>query len=293
MEKLGTIEEMRSFVRRSRSEGRTIAFVPTMGALHRGHGSCVEVASRLSDLVVTSIFVNPTQFGPSEDLGRYPRPIEQDLSLCDEWGVAAVFMPGVEAIYPDGQAVWVDVGRLGGVLCGRTRAGHFRGVATVVLKLLNIVQPDWAVFGQKDAQQAVVIRAMVDELNVPVRLALSRTVRESDGLALSSRNSYLSAEERALAPWIHKSLLRGFRAVERGERDPSRVALEMRTNLGDHGIEDVEYAEVVRARDLAEPSRLAGKLILAVAARLGSTRLIDNLVLDVSEDGGVEESMLF
>ncbi len=293
MEKIGTIADMRAYALRRRREGKSVAFVPTMGALHRGHGSCVEVARSRADLVVTSIFVNPTQFAPSEDLARYPRPLERDLSACEEWGVDAVFMPAHEEMYPVDQSVWIDVGRLAGVLCGRTRAGHFRGVVTVVLKLFNIVEPDWAVFGQKDVQQAVVVRTMVDELDVPVKLALSPTVRESDGLALSSRNSYLSAEERSRAPWIYRSLLRGLDLVRRGERDPSRVVREVRHHVADHGIGDVDYVEIVRARDLAELLAVEGKVILAAAARVGNTRLIDNLVLDVRRDGTVEEAMLF
>jgi pantoate--beta-alanine ligase len=284
---------MRAYALRREREGKSIAFVPTMGALHRGHGSCVDIARRRAGVVVASIFVNPTQFAPSEDLARYPRPLERDLAACEEWGVDAVFMPAPEEMYPVEQSVWIDVSRLAGVLCGRTRAGHFRGVATVVLKLFNIVEPDWAVFGQKDAQQAVVIRTMVDELDVPVKLALSPTVREGDGLAMSSRNLYLSGEERSRAPWIYRSLLLGFDLVRRGERDPSRVVRDVRSHMADHGIGDVEYVEVVGARDLAELAAVEGKVILAAAARVGNTRLIDNLVLDVRRDGAVEEAMLF
>jgi pantoate--beta-alanine ligase len=264
-----------------------------MGALHEGHRSCVDVAKRLGDLVVVSIFVNPAQFGPKEDFSRYPRPVESDLALCEEWGVDVAFVPDTHEMYPVEQEVWVDVGRFSEPLCGRLRSEHFRGVATVVLKLFHIVQPDSAVFGQKDAQQAVVIHEMVKQLDLPVRVALSPTARESDGLARSSRNSYLSAEDRRRGPWIYRSLLSGKEIVLRGERDPVRVTGEVRRQMEANGIGDIEYVELVDARDLSVPPRVEGRVLLAVAARVGATRLIDNLVLDVGRDGGVEETMLF
>jgi pantoate--beta-alanine ligase len=191
------------------------------------------------------------------------------------------------------QDVWVEVDRLSKPLCGRTRPGHFRGVATVVLKLLNIVQPDTAVFGQKDAQQAVVIREMVGQLDIPVRLVLSPTARENDGLAMSSRNAYLSGDERERAPWIYRALVRGKELVSKGERDPSRVAGEIRRQMEANGISEVEYVELVGARDLSTRSRVEGRVLIAAAARVGTTRLIDNVVLDVREDGTVKETMLF
>jgi pantoate--beta-alanine ligase len=293
MERIVTIAEARSFVRAEKAAGKTVAFVPTMGALHEGHGSCVTVAKALADTVVVSIFVNPAQFGPAEDLSKYPRPLSKDLALCSDWGVGAVFVPDAKEMYPAEQDVWVEAERLSKPLCGRVRIGHFRGVATVVLKLLNIVQPDVAVFGQKDAQQAVVINAMVEQLDVPVRIVLSPTVREPDGLAMSSRNAYLTAGERARAPWIHRALLLGRELAARGERAASRVAAEIRREMEAHGIGEIEYIEIVGARDLAALERLEGRVLIAVAARVGKTRLIDNLVLEVERDGAVEEGMLF
>ena len=293
MERFETIAQIRDHIRRQRTDGKKVAFVPTMGALHDGHRSCVDVAREMSDHVVVSIFVNPTQFGPKEDFSKYPRPVDKDLALCERWGVDAVFIPDAHEIYPAKQEVWVEVGRFSEPLCGRLRVGHFRGVATVVLKLFDIVQPDSAVFGQKDAQQAVVIHEMVKQLDLPVRVALSPTARESDGLARSSRNSYLSAEDRGLAPWIYRSLLRGKEIVTRGERDPVRVTGEVRRHMETHGIGDMEYVELLNAHDLSVPARVGGKVLLAVAARLGATRLIDNIVLDVGDNGRVEETMLF
>ena len=293
MERLVRIEDVRRYVRGVRAAGKTVAFVPTMGALHAGHRSCVAVAKTSADAVVVSIFVNPTQFGPAEDLSNYPRPLSRDLELCAEWGVDAVFVPDAKEMYPAEQDVWVEVDRLSRGLCGRTRTGHFRGVATVVLKLFNIVAPDVAVFGQKDAQQAVVIREMAGQLDVPVRILLSPTVRESDGLAMSSRNAYLSAEERERAPWIHRALLRAKEIVSRGERDASVVALEIRRGMEASGISGIEYVEIVGARDLAALERLEGRVLIAIAARVGTTRLIDNIVIAVTPDGGVEETLLF
>ena len=293
MERFETIAGIRDHVRRQRTAGKTIAFVPTMGALHDGHRSCVDVARGIGDHVVVSIFVNPTQFGPSEDFSKYPRPVEEDLALCENWGVGAVFVPDTREMYPAKQEVWVEVERLSQPLCGRSRTGHFRGVATVVLKLLDIVQPDSAVFGQKDAQQAVVIHEMAKQLDLPVRVVVSPTARESDGLARSSRNSYLSAEDRGLAPWIYRSLLHGKDLVTRGERDPVRVTGEVRRDMETHGIGDIEYVELVNATDLSVLDRVRGRVLLAVAARVGTTRLIDNIVLDVGDGGGVEETLLF
>ena len=293
MDRLETIAEIRQYVRAGRLARKTFAFVPTMGALHQGHGACIAVASGLGDVVIVSIFVNPTQFGPKEDLSKYPRPLEEDLALCETWGVDAVFLPDAAEMYRVEQDVWVEVDRLSKPLCGRTRPGHFRGVATVVLKLLNIVQPDAAVFGQKDAQQAVVIREMVEQLDVPVRLVLSPTAREKDGLAMSSRNAYLSGDERARAPGIYRALLRGKELVSKGERDPSCVTGEIRRQMEANGITEVEYVELVGARDLSTRRRVEGRVLIAAAARVGTTRLIDNVVLDVRENGTIEETMLF
>jgi pantoate--beta-alanine ligase len=293
MERFDTVRGIRDYVSRERSRGQSVAFVPTMGALHDGHRSCIEVAGEIGDAVVASIFVNPTQFGPGEDISRYPRPLDEDLSMCENWGVDAVFVPEAGEIYPAPQTVWVEVENLSVPLCGRSRPGHFRGVATVVLKLFNIVRPDSAVFGQKDAQQALVIREMTRQLDLPVAITLSPTVRESDGVAMSSRNRYLSATERSLATGIYRSLQHGRETIERGETEPVRVAGDVRRRLEIEGIRDIEYVELLSARDLSLPARAKGKVLIAVAARVGTTRLIDNLCLDVREDGKVDEALLF
>lgn len=289
MEICRTVAAVRGHVARRRASGRTTAFVPTMGALHDGHGACVAVARDVPDgAVVVSIFVNPTQFAPGEDLSRYPRPLESDLEACRRWGVDAVFVPSPEEMYAEAQQAWVEVEGVTGPLCGRSRPGHFRGVATVVTKLFNIVQPDVAVFGQKDAQQALVIHRMVQQLALPVELRLAPIAREADGLALSSRNAYLSAAERERATALYAGLRAGRDAARDGERDPARVLEAVRGVFAARGVNDVEYAEILSLDDLSPLDHLTGRVILAVAARIGATRLIDNVVLRVSA-GGCEE----
>ncbi|NIM19561.1 MAG: pantoate--beta-alanine ligase [Candidatus Latescibacteria bacterium] len=287
------IASVRKMLAEKRLEGKTISLVPTMGALHDGHRSCMEIAGNEGDILVVSIYINPKQFGPSEDLSRYPRMLEKDLEFCERMGCDVVFVPDDEEMYPASQDAWVTVERFAEPLCGRTRPGHFRGVATVVAKLFNIVDPDVAVFGQKDAQQAVVIREMVRQLNFRVRLVLSSIVREPDGLAVSSRNAYLNPEERKQAGGLYDSLLAGRALLEGGERDPKSVTGAVRDRMIEHGIRDVEYAELLRADDLSILERAEGKVILALAARLDTTRLIDNLVLELLADGSVRETLLF
>ena len=293
METFETIKKLRAHLRGFRAGGKSVSFVPTMGALHQGHGSCVEVARSRGDVVVVSIFVNPTQFGPGEDFGKYPRPMDQDLELCRHWGVDVVFAPSPGEMYPVEQSVWVEVGGITDVLCGKSRPGHFRGVTTVVLKLFDAVQPDVAVFGQKDAQQSVVINEMVRQLNYPVEVTLSPTVREEDGLAVSSRNRYLSSGERRRAAGIYRALTGAMKVVVDGERQTTAVVEYAREVLRAEGIEEIEYVELLNARDLKPLPRVEGRVLLAVAARVGTTRLIDNMVLDVGEGADVRESLLF
>ncbi|UCG52439.1 MAG: pantoate--beta-alanine ligase [Candidatus Latescibacterota bacterium] len=293
METFGTISELRNRLCDEKNRGMSVAFVPTMGALHPGHGSCIEIAREIGDVVVVSIFVNPTQFGPTEDLDRYPNTLDADLENCRSWGVDVVFVPEASEIYPAEQKFWVEIGKFSEPLCGRTRVGHFRGVATVVLKLFNIVDPDVAVFGQKDAQQAVVIREMARQLNLPVRIALSPTVRETDGLAWSSRNRYLGPEERERASSIYQALLFGKKMLVDGERRPETITEGVRKRLDDSGIDGVEYVELVDAASLGVLDEANGKVLLAVAVKIGTTRLIDNLVLEIGVDGVVTETMLF
>lgn len=274
-----TIEEMRSASRAARREGRRIGFVPTMGALHEGHISLVRAAKRQADLVAVSIFVNPTQFGPNEDFGKYPRTVERDCELLAKEGVDAVFAPSVEEMYPSGAATTVAVQGLSDKLCGRSRPGHFQGVATVVSKLFHIVEPDRAFFGQKDAAQVAILRRMVLDLNLPVEIIVCPIVRESDGLALSSRNAYLSGEERKTALVLSQSLQAIERAFQSGERDA--------TKLIDTGLQllqktpgvRLDYLEIVDPDSLDPMHRIERQSLVAVAAFVGSTRLIDNVLI--------------
>lgn len=272
--------------------GEPVAFVPTMGALHDGHGACVALARSVPRArVLCSIFVNPTQFGPGEDAVRYPRPLEADLARLQAWGCDAVFVPDVATIYPEPQRAWVSVDEIAEPLCGRFRPGHFRGVATVVAKLFHLVRPDVAVFGQKDAQQALVIRAMVRGLAFPVRLLLAHTVREADGLAMSSRNAYLSSAERVQATALFRALSAGRAALESGERrarEIERVALD---TLRGAGIANIDYAEIRRADDLSALDRVEGHVILALAAWVGRARLIDNMVFNIGDGDRIESDV--
>jgi pantoate--beta-alanine ligase len=258
----------------------TVGFVPTMGALHAGHASLVERARAEARSAVLSVFVNPLQFGPGEDYGAYPRDLERDLRLAEEWGAALVFAPGPRELLPRRPEVTVDPGPLGARLEGAVRPGHFRGVLTIVAKLLHVVRPDVAVFGQKDLQQAVLVRRMVEDLSFPVRIAVAPTVREPDGLALSSRNAYLSPAERAAAPALVRALGAGERAVLAGERRAREVRQAVLGALAEEPALNLDYAAVLRADDLAEIERVEGPVALAAAARLGRTRLIDNLLVD-------------
>lgn len=276
-----TIQELH---RRRRTLGGKVALVPTMGALHPGHSSLVQQARRLADHVVVSIFVNPTQFGPQEDFTRYPRPLEADLQACREAGVDGVFNPSVEEMYPPGvPATTLNVPSMSADLEGALRPGHFEGVLRVVLKLFNIVQPDIACFGQKDFQQLRVVQAMVADLNVPVDVIACPTVRESDGLAMSSRNVYLSAEDRRRAVGLSKALEEARLLIEKSaETDPQAVSTAMSQTMSAYHIEP-DYAQVrhpvtLAKLDIIEP-RLTGGVVALVAGRLGGVRLIDNALI--------------
>jgi pantoate--beta-alanine ligase len=277
-----TIEELRACVAQARAAGKTVGFVPTMGALHAGHAALIEAAVRRCDYVVVSIFVNPTQFGPSEDLERYPRPFEQDVRLCEDKGAHAVFAPSVAEMYPRENLTWVAVERLTESLCGRSRPGHFRGVTTVCAKLFNIVGADIAFFGQKDAQQAVVIRRMVADLNMPLEIVVCPTVREPDGLAVSSRNQYLSPQQRRDATVIYRALRRCAELVDAGRRDTAGIVEQMHEVLRQVPTLQVEYVSIVDAESLEEVDPIRGRVLAAIAGRLGSTRLIDNIVMDTT-----------
>lgn len=280
MEVARTIEDARLAVRRARQAGRSVHLVPTMGALHEGHMSLIRAARAPGRFVAVSIFVNPTQFGPGEDLEKYPRPVEADLALCRSAGVDLVFMPSPEQMYPEGFATSVHVAGLTDGLCGPHRPGHFDGVATVVTKLFNIIQPDTAYFGQKDAQQAAVIRRMTEDLNLPIEIVVCPTVRERDGLALSSRNVYLSPGARRQAVCLSEALRLGERMIRAGQTDSAKVVEAMRTHITSAGPCSIDYVEIVDPRTLRPVSRLAGPCMLAVAVRIEGTRLIDNVVVE-------------
>lgn len=256
---------------------RRIGLVPTMGALHDGHVSLLRAARADCDFVVMSLFVNPAQFAPGEDLEAYPRDEERDARLAEAEGVDLLFAPTADEVYPPGFSTTVEVTGLTDVLCGAHRAGHFRGVTTVVAKLLNMVRPDAAYFGQKDAQQAIVIGRMVRDLDMPVEIVVCPTVREPDGLALSSRNVYLTPEERQRALGLSRALRAAQEAVDDGRTDAGEVLAAARTALGEV---DPEYLELRSAEDLTPVERVNGSTLLAVAARVGRARLIDNVVLE-------------
>ena len=259
-----------------------VVLVPTMGALHAGHLALIAHARRAADrtgTVVVSIFVNPLQFGPKEDLARYPRPLRRDLALCRAHGVDFVFHPDVTGMYAPGRSVAVDESLLTNGLCGRSRPGHFSGVCTVVAKLFNLVRPHAAVFGQKDYQQLAIIRRMVRDLNFPLEIIGSETVRELDGLALSSRNVYLTPEERVQAPVLRRALLLAGKRVRNGERDADALRAVLDRELATAPLARVDYAAVVDADDLQLVTRIERPTLLALAVYFGRTRLIDNLVV--------------
>lgn len=277
-----TIEETRSFSKRERLEGRRVGLVPTMGALHEGHLSLVDLAKNHADDVVVSIFVNPTQFGAGEDLGAYPRRFVEDCRLCESRGVDAVFAPSADEMYPEEQTCWVDEKRLSRGLCGASRPGHFRGVASVVTKLFNIALPDVAVFGQKDAQQVAVIRKMVADLNVPVDIVVGSIVREPDGLAMSSRNKYLSSDERRRAVAIHQALTEARRDVEGNKELRTAPLIKSITERLRAAGGDVDYVKIVDPVTLRSSRKINGQALALVAAYFGKARLIDNMTLKVS-----------
>jgi pantoate--beta-alanine ligase len=262
--------------------GKTVGFVPTMGALHVGHVSLIRAAAARCDFVVVSIFVNPTQFGPGEDFEKYPRPFDKDLAICREHGVGAVFAPGRAEMYPRENLTWVTVEKLSEPLCGRFRPGHFRGVATVCAKLFSIVGADLAFFGQKDAQQVAVIRRMVADLNLPLEIVVCPTVREPDGLAVSSRNQYLGPQERKDAAGIYRALRRCADSIRAGQTGVVRLTDQMCQDLRQVSALRIEYASIVDAESLEELRQVRGKVLAAVAGRLGATRLIDNIVVDAA-----------
>ncbi|SCW99418.1 MULTISPECIES: pantoate--beta-alanine ligase [unclassified Pseudomonas] len=282
MNTVKTVRELRAAVARARGEGKRIAFVPTMGNLHSGHVALVTKATQRADFVVASIFVNPLQFGAGEDLDKYPRTLAADQEKLLQAGCHLLFAPSVEEMYPDGMAgqTRVSVPQLSEGLCGASRPGHFEGVATVVSKLFNMVQPDIAVFGQKDFQQLAVIRALVHDLNMPIQIIGEPTVRAEDGLALSSRNGFLSPDQRAVAPVVYHGLSQIAEAIKQGRRDFPALIGEQLKQLEAAGLRP-DYLEIRDAKTLRPALSEDRDLVILVAAFLGTTRLIDNLHLDL------------
>ena len=275
-----TADEFRAVADRARAEGRTVGFVPTMGAFHEGHLSLIRRARDACDLVAVSLFVNPLQFGPGEDLAAYPRDLDRDLAIAEDEGVDVVFAPAVEEMYPRGRPeVTVDPGPLGERLEGASRPGHFRGVLTVVAKLFHQVGPSRAYFGEKDFQQLVLVRLMAASLSFPVEVVACPTVREPDGLAKSSRNVFLSSGERTAALCLFEGLQAAAKRVRDGDREASRVAAEIADRVRAEPVAELDYAAVVDERTLDQADRIEGPVRALVAARVGTTRLIDNLRL--------------
>lgn len=272
-----SIREIKQEIKKLRQQDKTIGFVPTMGALHEGHLSLMRMARRQCDIVVVSLFVNPTQFGPNEDYKRYPRDFRSDARQCKGAGVDILFAPAARQIYPQGHRTQVAVGGLGEVLEGASRPGHFAGVATIVLKLLNIIKPAIAYLGQKDYQQTVVIRRMVKDLHLDIKMIVGPTIREPDGLAMSSRNRHLSASERRAATCLWKTLQEGKAMIQNGERDAAKVRSALTHRVAQEPLAKIDYMTVVDLKTLEEIKEVREPALLALAVWIGRTRLIDNV----------------
>jgi pantoate--beta-alanine ligase len=274
---------MQKIVAELRKQGKCIGFVPTMGYLHQGHLSLVRQADRDTDVVIMSIYVNPLQFGPREDFRRYPRDLRRDMRLARSAGVDIIFAPQDNEMYPDDYCTYVNVEKLTDRLCGKSRPGHFKGVTTVVTKLFNIIIPDFAYFGQKDCQQARVIERMVEDLNMDIKIKVMPIVRESDGLAMSSRNVYLDTEERREARSLYQALKMAKKEIMQGERSSREIITGMGKRLAKYRRARVEYIEVVDAKTLQPKERIEGKVLTALAVWFGRTRLIDNTIVNIKK----------
>lgn len=282
MKLVKTVAELREEIVLAKQQGLTIGLVPTMGALHEGHASLIKAANQENDFVVVSVFVNPTQFGPSEDLDAYPRTLDADCVLAEKMGANVVFAPSPKEMYPSDDMTWVEVtGNVTKVLCGRSRPIHFRGVTTVVSKLFNLTQPDRAYFGQKDAQQVEVLKRMVKDLFFPLQLRVMPIIREADGLAKSSRNTYLSAEEHTAALILSKSLKAAQASFAAGERDAAKITAAVTASIKSEPMAVIDYVEIYGLPELTPVTApLSGANLLAAAVKFGTTRLIDNVVLE-------------
>jgi pantoate--beta-alanine ligase len=281
MEVVKNIKDIKNIIKIQKKAGKTIGFVPTMGFLHNGHISLINKAVSENDFTIISIFVNPIQFGPNEDYNRYPRDMEGDITKAEEAGADIVFLPSNDEMYPDGYSTYVDVYGITDKLCGRSRPGHFKGVCTVVLKLFNIVKPDKAYFGQKDAQQVAVIYKMVKELDLDIIIVTCPIVRESDGLALSSRNVYLSSEERKEALVLYQSLNEAKAIFEGGERNCNIIREQIIEKINSKKHASIDYVEILEAGTLEYVNEIKSSVLIALAVKFGKTRLIDNMILEV------------
>ena len=279
MKVVGTIKEVRELVKNWKKDGETVGFVPTMGYLHEGHGSLITKAREDNDKVVVSIFVNPMQFGPTEDLDSYPRDLEKDSRFCESLGVDLIFHPEPEEMYHEDFSSYVDMSVLTEELCGLSRPVHFRGVCTVVNKLFNIVQPDNAYFGEKDAQQLAIIKHMVQDLNMDVNVVGCPIVREEDGLAKSSRNTYLSAEERKAALILSKTVALGKKLIAEGETDADVLVAKMKANIETEPLAKIDYVKAVNGLTMQQQKEIKAPMLVAMAVYIGKTRLIDNFIL--------------
>ena len=280
MKVVKTIKEVRENVNTWKKEGQTVGFVPTMGYLHEGHGSLIKKAREENDKVVVSIFVNPMQFGPTEDLESYPRDLEKDSKFCESLGADLIFNPEPEEMYKDGFSSYVDMSVLTEELCGLSRPVHFRGVCTVVSKLFNIVNPDRAYFGQKDAQQLAIIKHMVQDLNFDIEVIGCPIVREEDGLAKSSRNTYLSAEERKAALILSRTVKLGREMLEAGETDADKIVEAMKKNIETEPLARIDYVKAVDGLTMQQIKKVQKPMLVAMAVYIGNTRLIDNTIWD-------------
>ena len=281
MKIIRSINQMQEFALRAAASQKTIGFVPTMGALHQGHLSLIRQARKDNDLTVVSIFVNPAQFGPREDFKKYPRVFKRDAAFCKKEGVDVIFYPQAKAMYPDNYQAYVNVEDLSSPLCGKPRLGHFRGVATVVSKLFNIVRPNSAYFGQKDAQQSVIVKRLASDLNFPVKIKVMPIVREVDGLAMSSRNRYLNQKERRDALVLYKALRLAQHLIKSGLKDSSRIILRMRQLISKKRRAKIDYTAIVDAQTLEPIKKIKAGCLIALAVYIGKTRLIDNIVIEL------------
>lgn len=283
MKILKTIQEVKEVSAELKSSGQSIGFVPTMGYLHEGHLSLVRSSRNQADRTVVSIFVNPTQFGPREDFKRYPRDLKRDLEILEKEGVDFVFVPEVEEMYPNGCKTYVEVHELQDKLCGRSRPGHFRGVCTIVLKLFHIIKPDLSFFGQKDAQQAIILKKMVKDLDMDGKIEVLPIVRSEEGIALSSRNEYLSPEERKAALCLSESLKKARSMIEKGERDTEKIIRGIKEIIAEEPLARIDYVEIVEIKELDPLPRIEEEALIALAVFVGKARLIDNIIVRIKE----------